>query len=173
MLRDSRPGLRAVVPTVGAVSADVSAAIKDWAVPAFTVLGEAEKYDAFAASNAALAASGTVSLELAMARVPTVIAYRVSALTAWVARRVVRIRFASLVNIILDREIIPERLQEACTPIELANAVENLLDDKTAAAGQSDAALEALIMLGYGGSAPSRRAAQTILDVVRESHGRG
>ena len=171
MLRDARPELRIVVPTVGAVADEVSAAIAGWSVPAFTVQGESEKYDAFAASDAALAASGTVSLELAMARVPTVIAYRMSALTAWIARRVVRIRFASLVNIILDREIIPERLQEACSPRELANAVENLLDDKAVAHGQSDAAREALTQLGYGGPAPSQRAARTILDVVHSTRG--
>jgi lipid-A-disaccharide synthase len=171
MLNEARPGLRVVVPTVGTVANEVSAAIAGWTVPAFTVQGEREKYDAFAASDAALAASGTVSLELAMARVPTVIAYRMSALTAWIARRVVRIRFASLINIILDQEIIPERLQEACCPDELSIAVENLLGNEAVAGEQSDAAREALVLLGYGGPAPSQRAAQTILEVVHSSRG--
>ena len=83
---------------------------------------EGEKIDAFAASNVALAASGTVALELAMAGVPTVIAYRMNPMTAWLARRLIRIRFVNPVNIVLDREAVPELLQENCRPDRFAYA---------------------------------------------------
>ena len=78
--------------------------------------GAEEKFDAFAASTAALAASGTVSLELAVAKVPMVIAYRIWGPTAWVVARIVKVKWATLINILLDREAIPELIQEACTP---------------------------------------------------------
>ena len=100
-------GLQVVIPTVGNVVDAVRTGTQEWS-KALIVEGEAEKYDAFAAANAALAASGTVSLELAMARVPSIIGYRLSPLTAMVARRLIRVKYASIVNIILDREAMPE-----------------------------------------------------------------
>ena len=94
----------------------------------------AEKYDAFAAGTTALAASGTVLLELGLARLPTVIAYRVHPVTAAVARRLLRVRYAALANIILDREAMPEFIQERCRPDLLADAVGTLLTDPAARA---------------------------------------
>ena len=82
--------------------------------------GAAEKYDAFAASNAAIAASGTVALELAMARLPAIIAYRINPLTHAYVSRVVKIAYANLINVILGREAVPELLQYDCTPEKLA-----------------------------------------------------
>ena len=71
------------------------------------VAAEDQKYDSFAAADVALAASGTVALELAMAGTPTIVTYRVSGLTAWLVRRMMRVRYANLVNILLDREVVP------------------------------------------------------------------
>src|SRR6185312_121604 len=94
------PGLTAVVPTTDTVVEMVTAAAKDWPVPAIVLRGPREKYDAFAASNAALAASGTVALELALAGLPAVIAYRLNPLTQALLRRIVKVRYAHLLNII-------------------------------------------------------------------------
>src|ERR1700744_884497 len=93
---------------------------------------EREKYDAFAASNAALAASGTVALELAMAKLPHVVAYRLNPLTHAVVRRMVKIDYIHLLNLILGREAVPELIQDECTPDRLATAVAHLLDDAKA-----------------------------------------
>ena len=95
-----------------------------------------DKHDAFAASAAALTKSGTSTLELAMAGVPMVVTYRVNPLTAAIARRLVTVRYASLVNLLAGREVVPELIQEACTPERLADGAAQLLDDPAVAAAQ-------------------------------------
>lgn len=162
------PNLRCVVPTVETVAEQVRDAVAAWPTPVVVVAGEAEKFDAFAAADAALAASGTVALELAAARTPTVIAYKLNGLTAWLIRRMIKVRFANLVNILLDEEVVPERLQEACRADTLVADVDRLLTDKAAALRQIERADEALAMLGRGGTAPGVRAARAVLDVIRE-----
>lgn len=168
----SHPGLRIVVPTTAIVTEHVAAAVAAWPVPSIVLRGAAEKYDAFAASNVALAASGTVALELAMAKLPAVIAYRISPLTAAYVKRIVKVRYANLVNVILDREAVPELLQADCTPEKLADAVGKLLDDKAAAAAQIAACQEALRVLGYGSVSPSLRAAEDVLAVIARKSAR-
>ena len=111
-------------------------------------------------------ASGTVALELALAATPAVIAYRVSPLTAWIGRRLIRVPFANLVNIVLDREVVPEFLQERCRPDLLAPALQDLLSDPDARRRQTDGAREAIAQLGGEGSPPSLRAARAVLSVV-------
>ena len=165
-LAEDREDLRIVVPTVEAVESLVREAVASWPCRPVVVAGEDQKYDAFAAANAALAASGTVAVELAMAETPAIVTYRVSGLTAWLVRRMVRVRYVNLVNILLDREVVPERLQEACDPATLAPAVAELLDSGEAARRQIEAVAEALDLLGRGGEPPSQRAARTILDVI-------
>jgi lipid-A-disaccharide synthase len=90
------------VPTVETVAELVRTGWRDEPSP-IVLGGVAEKYDAFAASTAALAASGTVALELAMAGLPMAVTYRVNQLTAWLVRRVVRVLYVNLINLILDR----------------------------------------------------------------------
>jgi lipid-A-disaccharide synthase len=158
--------LRVVVPTTANVAARVQADVARWPVPIIVLQGTAEKYDAFAASDAALAASGTVALELAMAKLPTVIAYRISSLTHAYVSRVVKVAYANLVNVILNREAVPELLQDRCTPEELAAAVAHLMDDKAAAAQQIAACQEALQVLGYGGTSPALRAAEEVVAAI-------
>ncbi|MEO5335561.1 MAG: lipid-A-disaccharide synthase [Magnetospirillum sp. WYHS-4] len=170
-LRASHPDLRVVVPTVANVAATVRRAT--WPVPAVVVDGQAEKYDAFAAADAALAASGTVALELALAGTPTVVAYRVNRLTAWLARRLIRVRWVNLVNILLDRGAVPELLQEACSPDRLADELRSLLDDEAARQAQRDAGGLALAMLGRGGVSPGDRAARAVLQQANQLLGEG
>ena len=165
-LRRERPNLIAVVPTVEEVAGTVARATSSWPSPPLVLTDVTEKYDAFAAANAALAASGTVALELAMAGVAAVIAYRMNPLTAALARRLIRVRFVNLVNIILDREAVPEYLQGDCRAEKLVQALEGLLDDEDARNAQAAAGRDALRRLGLGGPAPSGRAAQVVLDVI-------
>ncbi|HVM81700.1 MAG TPA: lipid-A-disaccharide synthase [Stellaceae bacterium] len=160
--------MHVVIPTVSTVFADVSAAVKDWPVPAIVLRGTEAKYDAFAASNAALAASGTVTLELALAGVPMVVAYRVNPATHAILRRLVKVRYANLINLILDRPAIPELLQKACTPERLATELARLLDDRRARERQLEAAEEGLARLGRGGVSPGLRAADRVLAIIAE-----
>ncbi len=162
------PNLVVVVPTVETVAAEVAAAVKSWPVPTFVVEDAAVKADVFAAATAALAASGTVSVELAMAGVPMVVGYKVSPLSAFVATRFLglRLKYASLINIVADAPVIPELLQGRCRPDRLAEAVERLLTDADARRGQVDAARTALASLIGEGEAPSLRAARAVLSAL-------
>ncbi len=158
-------GLQVIIPTVGNVVDAVRTGTQEWS-KALIVEGEAEKYDAFAAANAALAASGTVSLELAMARVPSIIGYRLSPLTAMVARRLIRVKYASIVNIILDREAMPEFIQEKCTADQVAPALINLLQPGQHRDQQSCDIAQALKALQSGDTPPSTAAAKVVIKVA-------
>jgi lipid-A-disaccharide synthase len=162
-----RPGLVLVLPTIDLVADAVGEATRDWPVPVTIVRGAAEKFAAFAASDVALAASGTVLLELAMAELPTVVAYKMNPLTGWLARRLVKARYVNLVNIILDRLVVPELLLEECTPDRLSLALEDLLSNAAARAAQIAGYREALARLGRDDIAPSLRAADDVLAIMR------
>ena len=164
----THPQLRVVVPTTANVADAVEAAVAAWPLPTIVLRGVAEKYDAFAASRAALAASGTVALELAMAHLPAVVAYRINPLTHAYVSRVVKIDYANLINVILDREAVPELLQHDCIPEKLAAAVLPLLDDPAVSAEQIAACQEALGVLGYGSTSPALRAADAVLAVIAD-----
>lgn len=164
LLADRQPGMRAVVPTIEAMAPMVRDIAAGWAGSPVVVQGVAQRYDAMAASNVALAASGTVALELALARVPTVIAYRVAPLTHFLVRRFINVMYGNLINIIEDREIVPELIQSDCRPDQLVAALDRMLGSEGAA--QIEAVQPALSQLGLGGDVPSRRAAQAVLDVI-------
>ncbi|MDE1930615.1 MAG: lipid-A-disaccharide synthase [Alphaproteobacteria bacterium] len=166
LLARKLPDLVVVVPATTNVLGRVRAAVNGWTTKTI-VVGNTEKYDAFAASDAALAASGTVALELAVAGVPTVVTYRVNPLTHALLRRVVKVRYVNLVNLILDRQAVPELLQSAATPEKLAAAVLRLVEDKAARAAQISAGQEALRALGYGQVSPGLRAADEVLARLR------
>ncbi len=171
-LMQSWPHLRAVVPTVETVADAVTTAAEGWPVPALVLKGDAEKFDAFAAADAGLAASGTVTLELAMANTPMVVAYKVNPVTGWLARRLIRTRYVNLMNLILDRETVPELLQDDCTPDKLAETLFRLLTDGAAHRAQRAAFAEVMEKLGRDGPPPSERAAEVVLSMIREAGGR-
>lgn len=171
LLARSRPNLRAVLPAVEACRSQIAAAVAAWPVPATVVSGQQERYDAFAAADVALAASGTVALELAMAGTPMVITYKLNPITALLARQVVKTRFVNLINLILEREVVPELLLGACRPDRLADAVERLLDDPEARTAQRAGAKEALRALHGVGLKPSERAADVVLACIAGNSG--
>ena len=128
-----------------------------------------EKYSAMAACDVGLAASGTVTLELSMARVPYIVAYKVTTVTYWLASLLVRIPYANLINLTLNKETVPECIQTRCEPNILFKRIVELLEGAGAAqVAEMGPALEAL---GLDGPPPSERAAAAVLDILRAGAG--
>ncbi|NTV13375.1 MAG: lipid-A-disaccharide synthase [Desulfobulbaceae bacterium] len=122
------------------------------------------RYDLMAACNAVMAASGTVTLELAILQVPMVVAYRVSPVTYFLGRRLIKVKYASLVNLVADREVVPELMQSQATPENISRALLPLLGDAQAAARMK---VELGLVVGrLGGSGASRRAAAVALQLA-------
>jgi lipid-A-disaccharide synthase len=165
-LAAAHPGLRVVVPTVATVAARVRVAVASW--PGTPVVTEdvAEKHHAFAASTAALAASGTVNLELSVAGVPFVIAYRMSWLSYGIGRLLVKVPSIVMTNLLVGRNVIPEFLQSDCRPALILPAVDRLLSSAEARQEQVAGSREAARRLGLGGPSPSRNAARIILGLI-------
>ena len=166
------PELRVVLPAAPGVARLVQRVVADWRVPV-TVLDptdrdaaqvQAEKRAAFAVADVALAASGTVSLELAAAETPMVIGYRMSWLTMQIMRRMALIDTVTLVNLVSETRVVPEFLGEACTPDALAGGLRAVL---RAPEAQRAAARLTLERLGRGGESPGLRAARAVLDGLR------
>jgi lipid-A-disaccharide synthase len=128
MIHDQLPGVRFILPVVASVRAQIEAAVASWPVQVELVSAQ-DKLAAFRQARVALAASGTVTLELALSGVPTVAAYRVAEWEAMIARRMVRVPSVILPNLILGEKAVPEFLQEECTPRALAQAVLSLTAD--------------------------------------------
>ncbi|HJN22852.1 MAG TPA: lipid-A-disaccharide synthase [Rhodospirillales bacterium] len=168
LLRKQLPDLRVVVPTVEGVAEQVAAAAAGWRPSPLITHGQADKLDAFAAADVALAASGSVTLELAMAKTPTVIAYKLNPLTALLARRLIRVRYVNLINLILDRQALPEFLLENCKAEKLAAALAGILTDDAARQAQGAAFEEVLQKLGLGGPPPSEKAAEIVLAMITQ-----
>jgi len=157
---------RVAVPTVETVADIVSAGVRDWPGDPLVLRGDPAKYDAFAASRAALAASGTVALELAMARLPMTVAYRLNPLTEILLDTVLKVRQVNLINLILGRVLVAEHLRADCTPERLAATLVELIRDERVRAAHLAGYDAAMRSLGAGGTSPSRKAADTILEII-------
>lgn len=160
------PGLVTVLPTVPHVAGKVRAATADWPTVLHITESEADKYAAFDAADVALAASGTVTAEIALSHTPMAVAYKVGGLTFFLSRFLMTVTHITLINILLGREAVPEYLQSRATPENLADAVERLFGDKAARLAQTQAMTEFGRLLGEGDEAPSLRAARVLLDFV-------
>jgi lipid-A-disaccharide synthase len=160
------PTLRPIVAVSPIVAEAVRRAVQDWPGAPILVQDIADKHDAFAAAEAGLIKSGTSSLEMAVAGVPHIIAYRLNPITAWIAERLVRVPFASLVNLLAERQVAPEFLQRFAVPERMAEALETLLTDPTAAATQRAGFAEVLGKLHPPGLRPSEAAAGVVLEAI-------
>ena len=168
LLKQKHPDLRIVIPAVDSVAGLVRDMTKDWPLPVLLVSDMAERFDVFAASNAAMAKSGTVTLELALAGVPMVVAYRISPTSAFIVRRMgVAVEHASLVNLLLGRQVVPEFLQEECTGANIAEGVDEILSSETVRAAQQKDFAAVVKALGSPTPSPSERAAKVVLDIVQ------
>ena len=167
------PGLRPVLPVAPIVAEAVRAAAADWPATPILVDGNDAKHDAFAAvaqsQGAGLIKSGTSSLEMAVAGIPHVVGYRLNPITAEIARRLVKVPHASLVNLLAEREVVPERIQGPCNPQSLAEALLRPMLDPAVAAAQRVGFAEALARLRAPEGLPSEAAAQAVLSVLAEA----
>ena len=154
------------MPTVATVAATVTEAARGWPGDPIVLHGAQDKYDAFAASRASLAASGSVALELAMARLPMVVGYRLNPLTEALLDRVLKVRQVNLVNLLLEQRLVPELLRGECAPERLAAEVALLIRDERVRAAHLAGYDEVMRCLGAGGQSPSLRAADQILAIV-------
>lgn len=162
------PDLVSLVPVMPRTQAHVAAVLADWPTPLHTVDGTdvTAKRDALAAMTGALAASGTVTLELAMAQVPHLIAYKVNHLTGLIVVRMLKTPFVNLINIAAQAQVIPEFLQYKCTPSALTAAINPLLFDADARASQRRAMADALRQMGQGAEKPADRSAEVLLGLL-------
>ena len=158
------PGLRVALPTVRGVAGQVAEMAAGWPVAPVVVEEAGAKRGAFAAADVAVAASGTVSLELAANGCPMVIAYDMHPLTLWLMRRAALIDTVTLVNLVSETRVVPEFIGDRCRAELIAPAVEAVLADPSA----QDAAMRVTMeRLGAGGEPPGLRAARSVLGVVR------
>lgn len=158
-----------VLPTLPHLLARVRSGVAGWAVTPRIVVEPADKLAAFRGARAALAASGTVTLELALSAVPTVAAYRVSLVEEIIVRLAgLRGRLSSVIlaNLVIGENVVPEFLQRDCTPQRLADALKPLLAD-TAERSRQIAAFGRLDQIMTVETAPSAKAAAMVLDVAR------
>lgn len=156
--------LRVVLPTLPGIAPLVKQLVAHWQLPVLVLEDRTDRFDAYAASWLAIAASGTVSLEVALAGLPVITIYKTGPVTAWLARRLIRVPHVNMVNLILGRPAVPELLQEDCRPDLIAGAACRLIDDERLRQDQQSALAEAVARLGGAGERPpSQRAAARIL----------
>jgi lipid-A-disaccharide synthase len=167
LLRAQGVAFEPVLPTVPGLLDSVRAAAADWPVQPRIVVSDDDKKAAFRTARAALAKSGTVTLELALAGVPMVTAYRVTEIEAFIARRVIQTSSIILANLILGENVIPEFLQQDFTAENLAPALRDILEDTPARQRQVDAFDRLEDIMSTGGKRPSELAADNVIAMLR------
>ena len=168
-LRSRQPALRVVIPTLRGVAPLVRRLAAQWAVAPLVLDAPPDRRAAFAAADLALAASGTVSLELAASRVPMVIAHDFNRLSWWLMKRAALIDTVTLVNIVSGTRAIPEFLGPACRPEPIAAALSGLIGNQAARDAQLAAMAQTMARLGQGGAPPGLRAASSVLARIAAS----
>lgn len=164
MLAKRHPGITFVLPQASSIKQEDldSGGLADSTI-AVKVITE-DRYNLMAACDLVMAASGTVTLELAILNIPMVVSYRMSSLTYLLGRRLIKVDYASLVNLVAGKEVVPELLQENATPENIAEAMEKIWpgqqERETMLAGLSSVRER----LGHGGA--SKKAAQVALEVM-------
>jgi len=165
-LRRQRPDLRVILPSVGARVGQITEIFRGLEVDILDPRGqrdaEQRKLAAFRISDAALAASGTVSLELARTDTPMVIAYRQNPLTAFVMKRIALIDTVTLVNIVSETRSVPEFLLRDCKPEKIQPVISAMLEGGASAVAQRQAMATTMRRLGEGGEDPGLRAARSV-----------
>ena len=163
------PQARVALPTVRGVADLVAGLVADWPIAPQIITDPADKRAAFAMADVAIAASGTVSLELAANDCPMVIAYDMNALTLWLMRRAALIDTVTLVNLVSETRVVPEFIGPNCRADVVAPALLDLLDNGAARAAQIAAMRLTMQRLGQGGEAPGLRAARSVLAALAVS----
>lgn len=162
-LKTARPNLAVVVPAASTVAEAVKARVAGWPFRAHVIEDEALKDDAMVAGTVALACSGTVTTELALAGCPMVVGYRTGTITYGLLKLLFKQRWVTLLNIAAGKAVAPEYLQEALKGEALAQAIAVRLDDPDLRAQQVADQSAALERMGRGMSDPSEAAAEALL----------
>jgi len=157
-----------VIPTVKTVVKMVKEMSDNSGLPVTIVEDEEDRHNAFKASAAAMAASGTVALELAIANVPHIVGYKVSPLTAILVRKFMHIQFVNLSNILLGREVVPELLQEQCVSGNICRFIKQFMAKDDIYDRQMDGFQKVREILGLGEQTPSENACDAILKLINQ-----
>ena len=155
------------LPTVKTVAERVKKMLEKYDLPVIVLENESDRYTAFQASCAAIAASGTVALELAMCKIPHIISYKVAPLTYFMAKHLVKIKYVNLTNIMLKRGVVPELLQEKCTPQNIVQYINELLAGKNLYKKQMKGFDDVKKYLSKGMQTPSENASDEILKLIK------
>jgi lipid-A-disaccharide synthase len=172
-LQEEGIAFEAVLPTMPHLTDAIAAALKYWKVRPRIVIGEEEKRAAFRIAHAALAKSGTVTLELALSGVPMVAAYRKGAMEAFVLRRAIRVNSVILANLVVGENVVPEFLQENCRSERLLPALRDVLTDTPLRRKQVEAFARIDSIMSTGNQPPSVRAAEIVLATMRKARAPG
>lgn len=168
-LRVNIPNLQVAIQVPEVLLPRMQAETKNWSVAPLLISNADHKKDLFAASTAALAKSGTIGLECALARLPSIIAYKANALSAFLLRRMIKVKYVNLANILADKMVIPELIQENCTAEKMVEALQPLLTDETARNAQRVELTRIAEQLGTGDAqSPSEKAADILLGLVTQ-----
>ena len=168
-LKQTHPELFFVLPTVKTVEQRVRDIIKEKGTDILLINTQSERYAAAKSAVLGIAASGTVALELAVINVPHLVTYKVPKLTAWLARHFTNIKYVNLTNILLNKAIVPELLQEKCTENEIIETSYELLNSNSKLYKTEMDGFEQLReKLGVGKEKPSTRAAEIILNAIKK-----
>ncbi|MDB5637726.1 MAG: lipid-A-disaccharide synthase [Bradyrhizobium sp.] len=168
-LTDEGVAFELILPTMPHLQEAVADGVRSWKVAPRIVIGEQEKRAAFRIARAALAKSGTVTLELALAGVPMVTAYRTGAVEAWILLRAINLQSVILANLVVGENVVPEFLQQDCTPEKLSQALREVLGDSPARRRQVEAFAKIDAIMSTGNQSPSVRAADIVLATLRKS----
>ena len=169
LLARAAPDLRPVLPVSAVVAGIVQRAASSWPVQPIIVTEIADKHDAYAAAAVALTKSGTSTLELALAGVPMAVTYRVNPVSAAMARRLIRVPYVAMVNLLAGRAVVPELLQQDCTPEKLSRTVLELLRQGPVASGQGPGLRGVIESLRPVEGLPSEAAAREVLEVLDQA----
>jgi lipid-A-disaccharide synthase len=172
-LRDDGVAFELVLPTMPHLVDAVREGVVNWPVQPKIVIGESEKRAAFRIARAALAKSGTVTLELALAGVPMVTAYRTGAIEAWIMLRLINVPSVILANLVVGDNVVPEFLQADCTPEKLSSALRDVLEEQPPRRRQVEAFAKIDAVMSTGEATPSTRAADIVLATMRKARGTG
>ena len=168
-LREQGMPFELILPTMPHLREAIVEGTKNWPVQPKVIVGEDEKRAAFRIAHAALVKSGTATLELALAGVPMVAAYKGGNVEAWVLRRGIRVSSVILANLVIGENVVPEFLQEECTPDKLAPALHDILVDSSSRQRQIEAFGRLDTIMSTGNQPPSVRAADIVLATLRRS----
>ena len=167
LLRKQGVAFELILPTMPHLEQAIAVALKDWPVQPRVVVGEADKRAAFRVAHAALAKSGTSTLELAIAGVPMVAAYKGGNVEAWIARRVIRSASVILANLVVGENVVPEYIQQDCTPEKLAPALRDVLADTALRQRQVEAFAKLDTIMATGKTSPSIGAAEIVIGMLK------